>query len=79
LAPCLRTKRQRARSIRGVGPSWSIGKSSVRYWPKSWSWQEFDALPRTRWTGDIHCVTKWSKFDTAWEGRSGSQPCRGCR
>ncbi len=37
---------------------------------KSWSWQEFDALPRTRWTGDIHCVTKWSKFDTAWEGVS---------
>ncbi|GJD47568.1 Protein-methionine-sulfoxide reductase catalytic subunit MsrP [Methylobacterium crusticola] len=34
----------------------------------SWSWEEFQALPRTRWTGDIHCVTKWSKFDTAWEG-----------
>ena len=34
----------------------------------SWSWSEFDALPRTSWRGDIHCVTKWSKFDTFWEG-----------
>lgn len=34
----------------------------------SWSWAEFDALPRTVWKGDIHCVTTWSKFDTTWEG-----------
>ena len=34
----------------------------------SWSWSEFEALPRTRWRRDIHCVTKWSKFDTEWEG-----------
>ena len=37
---------------------------------KSWNWEAFQALPRTRWGGDIHCVTKWSKFDTAWEGVS---------
>ncbi|MEH3117764.1 MAG: sulfite oxidase-like oxidoreductase [Methylorubrum populi] len=36
----------------------------------SWSWDAFAQLPRTRWQGDIHCVTKWSKFDTAWEGVS---------
>ena len=34
----------------------------------SFTWDEFEALPRTRWRGDIHCVTKWSKFDTVWEG-----------
>ncbi len=34
----------------------------------SWSWDEFSSLPRTTWQGDIHCVTKWSKFDTRWEG-----------
>ncbi len=34
----------------------------------SWSWGEFEALPRTSWRRDIHCVTKWSKFDTDWEG-----------
>ncbi|MDM0112840.1 sulfite oxidase-like oxidoreductase [Variovorax sp. J22R133] len=36
----------------------------------SWNWAEFDALPRTAWQGDIHCVTKWTKFDTLWEGVS---------
>lgn len=34
----------------------------------SWNWAEFQALPQTTWRGDIHCVTQWSKFDTAWEG-----------
>ena len=34
----------------------------------SWTWAEFDALPRTSLRKDIHCVTKWSKFDTDWEG-----------
>ena len=29
-----------------------------------WSWDEFTALPRETITSDIHCVTKWSKFDT---------------
>ena len=35
---------------------------------KRWTWDEFMALPRTVWQGDIHCVTTWSKFDTRWEG-----------
>jgi len=26
-----------------------------------WIWEEFQALPRTELTVDIHCVTKWSK------------------
>ena len=33
-----------------------------------WSWDELLALPRERITKDIHCVTKWSKFDTSWTG-----------
>lgn len=33
-----------------------------------WSWDEFTALPRQTITKDIHCVTKWSRFDTVWEG-----------
>jgi DMSO/TMAO reductase YedYZ molybdopterin-dependent catalytic subunit len=33
-----------------------------------WSWAEFNALPQTKQTRDIHCVTKWSKLDTVWEG-----------
>ena len=34
----------------------------------SWTWAEFEALPQTTWRGAIHCVTKWSKFDTTWSG-----------
>lgn len=32
------------------------------------NWDQFNQLPRTRLKMDIHCVTKWSKFDTEWEG-----------
>jgi DMSO/TMAO reductase YedYZ molybdopterin-dependent catalytic subunit len=35
-----------------------------------WTWDEFQKLPRTRVNMDIHCVTRWSKFDTEWEGVS---------
>ena len=34
------------------------------------TWEEFNQLPRTKLVMDIHCVTRWSKFDTAWEGVS---------
>jgi DMSO/TMAO reductase YedYZ molybdopterin-dependent catalytic subunit len=32
------------------------------------TWEQFSALPRTSNVQDIHCVTRWSKFDTAFEG-----------
>jgi len=35
-----------------------------------WTWDEFQKLPRTSVKMDIHCVTRWSKFDTEWEGVS---------
>jgi DMSO/TMAO reductase YedYZ molybdopterin-dependent catalytic subunit len=35
---------------------------------KVWTWDEFNLLPRTSITMDIHCVTRWSKMDTTWEG-----------
>jgi DMSO/TMAO reductase YedYZ molybdopterin-dependent catalytic subunit len=38
--------------------------------PVRWTWEEFQKLPRTRLVMDIHCVTRWSKFDTQWEGVS---------
>ena len=33
-----------------------------------WNWEEFRALPSEEVTVDIHCVTKWSKLDTTWQG-----------
>lgn len=35
-----------------------------------WTWDEFNQLPRTKVVMDLHCVTRWSKFDTEWEGVS---------
>src|SRR5207245_7606091 len=48
--------------------SWKFTVSNGPRALASWSWAEFEALPRTTWRGDIHCVTKWSRFDTVWEG-----------
>jgi DMSO/TMAO reductase YedYZ molybdopterin-dependent catalytic subunit len=35
-----------------------------------WGWPEFTSLPTERPTVDLHCVTRWSKLGTAWEGVS---------
>src|SRR5215468_5881855 len=32
------------------------------------SWDELNALPRSSNVQDIHCVTRWSRFDTEFEG-----------
>lgn len=32
------------------------------------TWEEFNRMPKTRIVCDIHCVTRWSKLDTVWEG-----------
>ena len=36
--------------------------------PVTLTWEQFRALPRARVTVDIHCVTRWTKLDTTWEG-----------
>ena len=36
----------------------------------TWSWEAFRSLPSESITTDIHCVTKWSKLNTSWEGVS---------
>ncbi len=36
--------------------------------PLGISWHELRALPATEVVTDIHCVTKWSRFDTRWAG-----------
>lgn len=41
-----------------------VGPKPVR----AWNWTEFNALPQTKMTRDIHCVTTWSKLNTHWEG-----------
>jgi len=37
---------------------------------RRWDWKAFRDLPAEHRTVDIHCVTRWSKLGTAWEGVS---------
>ena len=36
--------------------------------PVRWSHAEFQSLSRVRVRSDIHCVTRWSRYDNLWEG-----------
>jgi len=47
---------------------WSFSITGELDEPRTWSWDEFRALPTETVTRDIHCVTKWSKLDTVWDG-----------
>jgi DMSO/TMAO reductase YedYZ molybdopterin-dependent catalytic subunit len=48
--------------------SWTLALQHGGRLLAKWSWTEFEALPQTEITADIHCVTKWSKLDTRWRG-----------
>jgi DMSO/TMAO reductase YedYZ molybdopterin-dependent catalytic subunit len=50
--------------------SWDFKVRDMNGGVVRWSWDELQALPHDAPTVDIHCVTKWSKFDTRWEGVS---------
>ena len=47
---------------------WSLSVMGDVAQSRSWTWQEFTALPAEDVTVDIHCVTSWSKLDTHWRG-----------
>ena len=49
---------------------WTISIEGEIDEPKRWTWKELLSLPSDTVTKDIHCVTKWSKFDTTWKGVS---------
>jgi DMSO/TMAO reductase YedYZ molybdopterin-dependent catalytic subunit len=49
---------------------WNFEINGLVRQPVRWSWAEFQLLPSHHFTIDIHCVTKWSKLDTQWEGVS---------
>jgi DMSO/TMAO reductase YedYZ molybdopterin-dependent catalytic subunit len=59
----------------GPVPRFDPAKWDLRIWgeveqEQRLTWEVFEQLPRTRLHMDIHCVTRWSKFDTDWEGVS---------
>ena len=45
----------------------------------SWTWKEFLELPRVQVRSDIHCVTRWSRYDNLWEGVSVNEIFRRAR
>lgn len=47
--------------------------------PVRFTWEEFRVLPVTQVKCDIHCVTRWSKLDTLWEGAKVSDILRHIR
>ena len=51
------------------GPGqWDLTINGLVERPLTLSGDELRALPSVTLTTDIHCVTKWSKFDTSWTG-----------
>jgi len=50
--------------------SWTMTIDGLVESPRTWSWDELHALPPSRFEGDIHCVTTWSKLATSFEGVS---------
>jgi DMSO/TMAO reductase YedYZ molybdopterin-dependent catalytic subunit len=59
----------------GPVPPFNPATWDLRVWGEveqdaRWTWEEFNRLPRAQIQMDLHCVTRWSKFDTLWEGVS---------
>ena len=49
---------------------WSIRVDGLVDEPTTWTWDQAHALPPSRYEGDIHCVTTWSKLATNFDGVS---------
>jgi DMSO/TMAO reductase YedYZ molybdopterin-dependent catalytic subunit len=57
----------------GSVPRADLARWDFRVWgevdaPFVLTWEQFRTLPRTKVHADIHCVTRWSRLDTDWEG-----------
>ena len=48
--------------------SWKFVVTGLVEEEVTYTWEQFLALPQTASVSDIHCVTRWSKFDNRWEG-----------
>ncbi len=48
--------------------TWELSLSGLVEEPRSLTYAEVTALPRRDVRSDIHCVTRWSLFDSVWEG-----------
>src|SRR5215813_2252564 len=49
---------------------WELVIGDGREILRRWDWKSFRELPTETVTVDLHCVTRWSKLGTSWEGVS---------
>jgi DMSO/TMAO reductase YedYZ molybdopterin-dependent catalytic subunit len=49
---------------------WQLAIDGAVRRPYMLDWAEFEAAAGVEWDGDIHCVTRWSKFGMHWQGAS---------
>ena len=62
--------------------TWELKIDGLVDRPLTFSWDEFQSLPRVKVFSDFHCVTTWSRLGNLWEGvavreimdRAGVQP-----
>lgn len=50
--------------------TWDLRFFGLLEQPFTLNWKEFNLLPRTTLELDLHCVTRWSIFNSTWEGVS---------
>ncbi|GAA5116447.1 sulfite oxidase-like oxidoreductase [Alloalcanivorax gelatiniphagus] len=50
--------------------AWTMAVDGLVDRPTTWTWDEVQQLPGSSYSGDIHCVTTWSKFDVVFAGVS---------
>ena len=48
--------------------TWDFRISGLVERPVRLTWEEFTRLPMKEIVQDMHCVTRWSRFDVRWEG-----------
>jgi len=48
--------------------TWNFRIAGLVEKPVRLTWDEFTRLPMKEVTADMHCVTRWSRFDVRWEG-----------
>jgi DMSO/TMAO reductase YedYZ molybdopterin-dependent catalytic subunit len=59
--------------------SWTLSVTGEVDEPLALGFEELKALPATEVTTDIHCVTRWSRFDARFKGVHWSELAKLCR
>jgi DMSO/TMAO reductase YedYZ molybdopterin-dependent catalytic subunit len=50
--------------------AWTFRLDGLVARPTVWTWEQIHRLPGSTYSGDIHCVTTWSKLGTSFTGVS---------